>query len=126
MITLKEYLKNHLTHEETNNFIANTKRFRMFFNRNKNKSAYYSMRSAFDFNVAPEGKFYWNNKLKKINDVVLTYHPNGKIKSIIPIINGEIHKYCYFLDQNEQLQKIIKHSENCSSVIFGKKIIHLN
>ena len=49
MITLKEYLKNHLTHEETNNFIANTKRFRMFFNRNKNKSAYYSFISAFDF-----------------------------------------------------------------------------
>jgi hypothetical protein len=30
MITLKEYLKNHLTHEETNNFIANTKRIRIF------------------------------------------------------------------------------------------------
>jgi antitoxin component YwqK of YwqJK toxin-antitoxin module len=122
MITLNEYLKNHLTHEETNNFIANTKRFRMFFNRNKNRSAYYSLRCAFDFNNAPEGKSYWNDKLKRINDVVFTYHPNGKINSIIPIINGEIHKYCYFLDQNEQLQKIIKHSDNSCIVIFEKKL----
>lgn len=109
MITLKEYLKNHLTHEETNKFIANTKKFRRFFKRNKNKSAYYSFRCAFDFNIVPEGECYWNDKLKKINDVVFTYHPNGKIRAIIPIVNGEIHKYCYFLDQNEQLQNIIEH-----------------
>ena len=48
-------------------------------------------------------------RLKKINDVVFTYHPNGKIRAIIPIVNGEIHKYCYILDQNEQLQNIIEH-----------------
>jgi hypothetical protein len=122
MITLKEYLKNHLSHDETNNFIANTKRFRIFFNRNKNKSAYYSLISAFDFKIVPEGKSYWNDKLKRINDVVFTYHPNGKIKSIIPIMNGQIHKYCYFLDQNEQLQKIIKHSDNYCCDIFEKKL----
>ena len=122
MITLKEYLKNHLTQEETNNFIANTKKFRMFFNRNKNKSAFYSLISAFDFNIVPQGKSYWNKKMIKINDVVLTYHPNGKIKSIIPILNGEVHKYCYFFNENEQLQKIIKHSGNYCSVIFEKKV----
>lgn len=120
MITLKEYLKNHLTHEETNNFITNTKRFRMFFNRNKNKSAYYSMRSAFDFNIAPEGKFYWKNKLKKINDVVFTYHPNGKIKSIIPIINGKIHKFCYFFDKKGDLIEIIEHNYDKCYLVYKK------
>ena len=58
---------NHLTCEETNNFIANTKKFKFFFNRNKNKSAYYSLICAFDFDKVPEGKCYWNNKLKKIH-----------------------------------------------------------
>lgn len=118
MITLKEYLKNHLKSEELNRFITNTKRFKLFYNRNKNKSAYFSFISAFDFDNSPEGKEFWNLRLKQINDVVFTYHANGNIKSIIPIQNGKIHKYCYFLDQNEKLQKIIKHFDSTCSIIF--------
>ncbi len=120
MLQLKEYLKNHLTNEEANRFIFNTKRFRLFYKRNYNRSAYYSLLTAFDFKSTPEGVEYWNNKLCLINDVVVTYHLNGNIKSIIPIRNGKIHEYCYFLDQNEELQKIIKHTNEKCRVIFEK------
>lgn len=120
MIKLEEYLNNYLTAEESNRFISNTKRFNLFYNRNKNKSAYYSFISAFDFANTPEGKDYWDYRLKQLNDVVFTYHANGRIKSVIPIKNGKIHEYCYFLDQNEQLQKIIKHTNEKCRVIFEK------
>jgi hypothetical protein len=80
------------------------------------------LQRAFDFNNSDEGYLYWNEKLKQINDVIITYHSIGKIKSIIPVLNGKIHKFCYFFDQNEQLQKIIKHSDNYCSVIFEKKL----
>lgn len=118
MIKFDEYLNNYLTVEESKRFISNTKRFKLFYNRNKNKSAYFSFISAFDFAKTPEGKEYWDNRLKQINDVVFTYHANGNIKSIIPIQNGKIHKYCYFLDQNEKLHKIIKHCDLTCSIIF--------
>ena len=118
MITLKEFLNCHLKSEESNRFISNTKRFQLFYDRNKNRSAFFSFISAFDFDNTPEGKEYWDFRLRQINDVVFTYHSNGKIRSIIPIQNGKIHEYCYILDQNEKLQKIIKHCDSTCSIIF--------
>ena len=122
MITLKNYLIRNLNQEEKGKFIRNVKRFKFFYKQNKDKSAFFMLLRAFDFNNSDEGYLYWNEKLKQISDVIITYHSNRKIKSIIPVLNGKIYNFCYFFDQNEQLQKIIKHSDNYCSVIFEKKL----
>lgn len=96
MITLKNYLIRNLNQEEKGKFIRNVKRFKFFYKQNKDKSAFFMLLRAFDFNNSDEGYLYWNEKLKKINDVIITYHSNKKIKSIIPVLHGKTHKFCYF------------------------------
>lgn len=117
MITLKNYLIRNLNEEEKGKFIRNVKRFKSFYKQNKDKSAFFMLLRAFDFNNSDEGYLYWNEKLKKINDVIITYHSNKKIKSIIPVLNGKIYKFCYFFNENGDLVEIIEHNfDNCNLV----------
>jgi hypothetical protein len=117
MITLKNYLKRNLNQEEKGKFIRNVKRFKFFYKKNKDKSAFFMLLRAFDFNNSDEGYLYWNEKLKQINDIIITYHSIGTIKSIIPVLNGKIYKFCYFFNENGDLVEIIEHNfDNCNLV----------
>lgn len=109
MITLKNYLKRHLNDEEKGKFIRNVKRFKSFYKQNKDKSAFFMLLRAFDFNNSDEGYLYWNEKLKQINDVIITYHSIGTIKSIIPVYKGNLIGNCYFFDVNGLLITIVHH-----------------
>ena len=122
MITFERFFNKFMTHEEQNNFILNKKKFYRFYSHYKKKPAYFTLFTAFDFEESKEGKEYWQKIQNRINDVVILRHSNGKIKSFIPILNGKIHKYCDFFDENAQLQKIIMHSSNYCSLIFEKKL----
>ena len=120
MITLKNYLIRNLNQEEKGKFIRNVKRFKFFYKQNKDKSAFFMLLKAFDFNNSDEGYMYWNEKLKQINDVIITYYSNKKIKSIIPVLNGQIHKYCYFFNEKGNLIEIIEHSDNKCNLVYKK------
>lgn len=120
MITLKNYLIRNLNQEEKGKFIRNVKRFKFFYKQNKDKSAFFMLLRAFDFNNSDEGYLYWNEKLKQINDVIITYYSNKKIKSIIPVLNGQIHKYCYFFNEKGDLIEIIVHSDNKCNLVYKK------
>jgi antitoxin component YwqK of YwqJK toxin-antitoxin module len=120
MITLKNYLKRNLNQEEKGKFIRNVKRFKFFYKKNKDKSAFFMLLRAFDFNNSDEGYLYWNEKLKQINDVIITYHSNRKIKSIIPVLNGKTHKFCYFFNEKGNLIEIIEHSDNKCNLVYKK------
>jgi antitoxin component YwqK of YwqJK toxin-antitoxin module len=120
MITLKNYLKRNLNQEEKGKFIRNVKRFKFFYKQNKDKSAFFMLLRAFDFNNSDEGYLYWNEKLKQINDVIITYHSNRKIKSIIPVLNGKTHKFCYFFNEKGNLIEIIEHSDNKCNLVYKK------
>jgi hypothetical protein len=109
MITLKNYLKSNLNDEEKGKFIRNVKRFKSFYKQNKDKSAFFMLLRAFDFNNSDEGYLYWNEKLKQINDLIITYHSNNKIKSIIPVFKGNVIGNCYFFDVNGLLIRIVHH-----------------
>lgn len=120
MITLKNYLKRNLNDEEKGKFIRNVKRFKFFYKQNKDKSAFFMLLRAFDFNNSDEGYLYWNEKLKQINDVIITYHSIGKIKSIIPVLNGKIHKFCYFFNEKGNLIEIIEHNFDKCYLVYKK------
>ena len=120
MITLKNYIKRYLNEEEKGMFIRNVKRFKFFYKQNKDKSAFFMLLRAFDFNNSDEGYLYWNEKLKQISDVIITYYSNKKIKSIIPVLNGQIHKYCYFFNEKGDLIEIIEHSVNNCNLVYKK------
>lgn len=109
MITLKNYLKRNLNDEEKGKFIRNVKRFKFFYKKNKDKSAFFMLLRAFDFNNSDEGYLYWNEKLKQINDVIITYHSIGTIKSIIRVYKGNVIGNCYFFDVNGLLIRIVHH-----------------
>ena len=64
---------------------------------------------AFDFNFSDEGNAYWQEKLARINDVVVIYHSIGTIKSIIPVYKGNVIGNCYFFDVNGLLIRIVHH-----------------
>jgi hypothetical protein len=120
MITLKNYLKRNLNDEEKGKFIRNVKRFKSFYKQNKDKSAFFMLLKAFDFNNSDEGYLYWNEKLKQINDVIITYHSNKKIKSIIPVLHGKTNKFCYFFNEKGDLIEIIEHSVNNCNLVYKK------
>ena len=120
MITLKNYLKRYLNEEEKGKFIRNVKRFKFFYKQNKDKSAFFMLLRAFDFNFSDEGNAYWQEKLARINDVIITYHSNKKIKSIIPVLHGKTHKFCYFFNEKGVLIEIIEHSENKCNLVYKK------
>jgi len=120
MITLEVFFNEYMTLEEQNKFILNKKNFYRFYVRYKEKPAYFTLFTAFDFEESKEGKAYWQNIQKRINDVVLLRHSNGKIKSFIPILNGKIHKYCYFFDENEQLIKIVEHNYKRTYCLYNR------
>jgi hypothetical protein len=109
MITLKNYLKSNLNDEEKGKFIRNVKRFKSFYKQNKDKSAFFMLLKAFDFNFSDEGNTYWQEKLARINDVVVMYHSIGTIKSIIPVFKGNVIGNCYFFDVNGLLIRIVHH-----------------
>lgn len=120
MITLKNYLIRHLNEEEKGKFIRNVKRFKFFYKQNKDKSAFFMLLRAFDFNNSDEGYLYWNEKLKQINDVIITYHSIGTIKSIIPVLHGKIHKFCYFFNEKGDLIEIIEHNFDICYLVYKK------
>ena len=120
MITLKNYLKRYLNEEEKCKFIRNVKRFKSFYKQNKDKSAFFMLLRAFDFNNSDEGYLYWNKKLKQINDVIITYHSNRKIKSIIPVLNGKIYNFCYFFNEKGDLVEIIEHNFDKCYLVYKK------
>ena len=120
MITLKNYLISNLNQEEKGKFIRNVKRFKFFYKQNKDKSAFFMLLRAFDFNFSDEGNAYWQEKLARINDVIITYHSNKKIKSIIPVLHGKTHKFCYFFNEKGVLIEIIEHSENKCNLVYKK------
>lgn len=120
MITLKNYLIRNLNQEEKDKFIRNVKRFKFFYKQNKDKSAFFMLLRAFDFNNSDEGYLYWNEKLKQINDVIITYHSNKKIKSIIPVLHGKTNKFCYFFNEKGDLIEIIEHSDNNCNLVYKK------
>lgn len=120
MITLKNYLIRNLNQEEKGKFIRNVKRFKFFYKQNKDKSAFFMLLRAFDFNFSDEGNAYWQEKLARINDVIITYHSNKKIKSIIPVLHGKTHKFCYFFSEKGVLIEIIEHSENKCNLVYKK------
>lgn len=109
MITLKNYLIRNLNEEEKGKFIRNVKRFKSFYRQNKNKPAIFMLLKAFDFNFSDEGNAYWQEKLARINDVVVIYHSIGTIKSIIPVYKGNVIGNCYFFDVNGLLIRIVHH-----------------
>lgn len=120
MITLKNYLKRYLNDEEKGKFIRNVKRFKSFYRQNKNKPAIFMLLKAFDFNFSDEGNAYWQEKLARINDVVVIYHSIGTIKSIIPVLHGKTHKFCYFFNEKGDLIEIIEHSVNNCNLVYKK------
>lgn len=109
MITLKNYLIRNLNEEEKGKFIRNVKRFKSFYRQNKNEPAIFMLLKAFDFNFSEEGNAYWQEKLARINDVVVIYHSIGTIKSIIPVYKGNVIGNCYFFDDNGLLIRIVHH-----------------
>lgn len=119
MITFERFFNKFMTHEEQNNFILNKKKFYRFYSHYKENPAYFTLFTAFDFEESKEGKEYWQKIQNRINDVVILRHYNGKIKSFIPILNGKIHKYCYFFDENENLKSIYEHNENHTICIYN-------
>ena len=67
MITLKNYLIRNLNQEEKGKFIRNVKRFKFFYKQNKDKSAFFMLLRAFDFNNSLNGQthkycYFFNEK----------------------------------------------------------------
>lgn len=109
MITFKNYLIRYLNDDEQGKVIRNVKRFKSFYRQNKNKPAVFILLKAFDFNLSEEGDAFWQEKLARINDIVVMYHSVGTIKSIIPVFKGNVIGNCYFFDVNGLLIKIVHH-----------------
>ena len=109
MITFQYFIMNYLNEDERCRVIKNTRNFRKFFREYKKGPALFTLMRAINYNKSEEGREYWKEILSRITDVVVTKHPNGEIKSIIPIYKGQTKGTCYFIDINGVLIRTIDH-----------------